>query len=339
MRRQRNNAMKKFLLKLCLYLLPFLVVLGAFLALEPYDYFGLRGGDSTYLSRPLSAVREMLREKPQNIILGDSRMANLNTDYIRELTGEEYMMLGFGGAQTGELLELFWYAAEHCELEKVVFGLNLYSSCGEQSAGRIPAVIDRAEDPADFVFNANIWLEAINNGKMKLVNLAATLLGRSDMMQFHEDPTDFTLPQTVSDARGEVYRSDLEAYCEILKVQLQPTSEIEDQLLVRIGEMITYCKDNGIELIIVYPPMHQSVQQLVVDAQGLDVQMEKYKRFIAAQGVAVYDMEFDSEFTRCEDNFFDGYHLMNSRKQYFAELLFTDIEAECIRRYLPTETQ
>ncbi|MBQ9959046.1 MAG: hypothetical protein IJP01_01700, partial [Oscillospiraceae bacterium] len=271
--------MKRFLLKLCLYLLPFLVILGAFLALEPYDYFGLRGGDSTYLSRPLSAVREMMREKPKNIILGDSRMANLNTDYIYELTGEEYMMLGFGGAQTGELLELFWYAAEHCELEKVVFGLNLYSSCGEQGAGRIPAVIERAEDPADFVFNANTWLEAINNGKMKLVNLAATLLGRPDMMQFHEDPTNFTLPQTVSDARGEVYRADLEAYCEILKIGLTPQSEVQQQLLNRIGEVIDYCEENGIELIFVYPPMHVSVMDLVINAQGLNAQMEKYKTY------------------------------------------------------------
>ena len=46
--------MRKFLSKLCLYLLPFALILGVFLALEPYDYFGLRGGDSTYLSRPLS---------------------------------------------------------------------------------------------------------------------------------------------------------------------------------------------------------------------------------------------------------------------------------------------
>ena len=331
--------MKKFLSKLCLYLLPFALILGVFLALEPYDYFGLRGGDSTYLSRPLSTVRELQREKPENIILGDSRMANLNTDYIYELTGEEYMMLGFGGAQTGELLELFWYAAEHCELEKVVFGINLYSSCGEQTAGRIPAVIERAENPADFLLNANIWLEAINNGKMKLMNLAAKLLSRPELMQFHEDPTDFTLPQSVSPERGETYRADLEAYCEILKANLRPESEVEDQLLVRIAEMIDYCKQNGIELIIVYPPMHMSVAELVVQAQGLQPQMDKYKSFIRARGVTVYDMEFDSEFTRCEDNFFDGYHLMNSRKQYLAELLFTDIEAECIRRYLPTDTQ
>ena len=219
--------MKKFLSKLFLYLLPFVLVLSLFLALEPYDYFGLRGGDSTYLSRPLSTVRELQRENPKNIILGDSRMANLNTDYIYELTGEEYMMLGFGGAQTGELLELFWYAAEHCELEKVVFGINLYSSCGPQDAGRIPAVIERAESTADFLLNANVWLEAINNGKVKLINLAAKLLSRPDIMQFHEDPTDYTLPQDIPQQRGIKYRADLEAYCDILKVLLPASSVIE----------------------------------------------------------------------------------------------------------------
>ena len=330
--------MKKFLSKLCLYLLPFVLILGVFLALEPYDYFGLRGGDSTYLSRPLSTVRELQREKPENIILGDSRMANLSTDYIYELTGEEYMMLGFGGAQTGELLEMFWYAAEHCELEKVVFGINLYTSCGEQDAGRMPAMIERAENPADFLFNANVWLEAINNGKMKLMNLAAKLLSRPDMMQYHEDPTDYTLPQQIPQERGEKYRADLEAYCEILKVNLHPESEIEDQLVQRLGEVIDYCEENGIELIFVYPPMQESVMELVVEAQGLDAQMRKYKEYLAARAT-VYDMEFRNSFTQNEANFFDGYHLANPMKQYLVEVLFTDIEADCIRRYLPTDTQ
>ena len=50
--------MKKFLSKLCLYLLPFALILGVFLALEPYDYFGLRGGDSTRKKKLLEKQKE-----------------------------------------------------------------------------------------------------------------------------------------------------------------------------------------------------------------------------------------------------------------------------------------
>ena len=76
--------MKKVLKKLILYVLPFLLIFGLFLAFEPYDYFGLRGGDSDYLCKPLSSVRELVLTHPENIVLGDSRMANLNMDLAEQ---------------------------------------------------------------------------------------------------------------------------------------------------------------------------------------------------------------------------------------------------------------
>ena len=50
---------------------------------------------------------------------------------------------------------------------------------------------------------------------------------------------------------------------------------------------------------------------------------------------AVYDLEFVNAFTSNEDKFYDGFHLMGEQKKYLAELIFTDIESEAIRRTTP----
>jgi len=328
-----GTGLKKVLKKLILYVLPFLLIFGLFLAFEPYDYFGLRGGDSDYLCKPLSSVRELVLTHPENIVLGDSRMANLNMDLAEQFAGEPYMMLGFGGAQTGELVELFWYAAEHTQLKKVIFGLNLYSSIDAQEAGRIPAVIEQAEDPAKFILHAGHWLEAINSAKMKAFNLLWSLTGHPERMEFPEDPTDYSRPQDIPAEMGEKYRLNLEEYRELLRTNMGEHPVVRQETVDKLREVVEYCDANGIEIIFVYPPMHISVYELY-EEMGLLPEAEKYKSYLRT-AAEVYDMEFPNSFTENDDNFYDGFHLPNTVKPYLVELIFTDVQADCIRRTKP----
>lgn len=324
--------LKNVLKKLIIYTVPFLLLLGIFFAFEPYDYFFLRG-DSEYLCKPLSSVRELLMSHPSNIILGDSRMANLNMDLVEEITGERYTMLGFGGAQTGELIELFWYAAEHTELKKVMFGINLYSTIGEQTAGRIPSVIEQAENPGKFILNAAHWLEALNVAKTKALNRVWDLTGHPERKEFPEDPTDYTAPQNVPTEMGEKYRLDIEEYREVIRTNFGSAPAVEDKTVDELKKIVAYCEEKGIDLVFVYPPMHASIYELYEELDILK-EGEKYKGYLRT-AAKVCDFEFLNEFTQNDDNFYDGYHLQNPLKPYLAQVLFTDMEAECIRRTTP----
>ena len=71
--------MKKLVRKLAIFLIPFALALVFFFVFEPYDYFAVKG-DAVYGSMPLSSMRQLKKERPANIILGDSRMANIDTD-------------------------------------------------------------------------------------------------------------------------------------------------------------------------------------------------------------------------------------------------------------------
>ena len=304
-----------------------------FVVFEPYDYFGLRGGESEYLCKPLSSVRELLHDHPENIVLGDSRMANLNMDLAEEMAGEPYTMLGFGGAQTGELIELFWYATEHTELKKVVFGINLYSTIDEQGPGRIPLIIEQAEDPAAFILHAGHWLGAINAAKTKLMNSMWSALGQPERMTFPEDPTDYSRKQDIPQEMGEKYRKNLEDYRDLIRKNFGPAPEVRQETVDKLIEVVEYCNANGIEIVFVYPPIHISIYELYEEMDILK-EAEKYKGQLRAIAPSI-DFEFPNSFTENDDNFYDGYHLPNTVKPYLVELVFTDLPADCVRRTTP----
>ncbi len=327
--------MQKLLKKTAIFLIPFLIVFLLFFLLEPFDYFGLKH-NATYLSKPLSAMREVRNEQPANIILGDSRMANLNVAYIEELTGEDWTMLGFGGASLGECIELFWYATEHTALERCVFGVNFYSSGGEQGVGRIPLVQGQADNLFTFVSNFNNWLEVVNAAKYRTKNLLAGLLDKPAWLEYPEDPTTFDLVP-VSDEMGETYHKYLEDYAAVLRNQLGDSWFVAPETLQKLYEVADYCDGHGIALTFVFPPMIDSVFELVLSPMGIEADVEALKQALLDRA-PVFDLQFRNAFSADDANFHDGFHLAGPQKKLLAELIFTDVESEYIVRYHRGET-
>ena len=294
--------MKRIFRKCCIFLIPFLVVFLLFFWLEPFDYFGLKH-NATYLSKPLSAMREVRNEQPANIILGDSRMANLNIEYIEELTGQNWTMLGFGGASLGECIELFWYATEHTEMKQCVFGINFYSSGGEQGVGRIPLVQGQADHLLTFVSNFNNWLEVVNVIKYQTKNLLAEWLDKPEWLEYPEDPTTFDLVP-VSDEMGEQYHQYLEDYAAVIRGQLGDSWSMQPETLEKLFAVIDYCEENDIELIFVFPPMSDSVFDLVVTPMGIEPAIDALKQALIDRAT-VYDLQFRKAFSAEDANFHD----------------------------------
>ncbi len=310
----------RLLKKLAIFIVPFIILFLLFFIFEPYDYFCVKG-DAIYLSRPLSSMREVRKNKPGNIIFGDSQMANLNVEYIEEITGEDYSTLAFGGASLRENLDLFQYATENTELKKVVFGVSFYSlgKYGEDS--RIPNVLEQVNNPFKFVANFNYWLEALNTVKYKTVNAAADVLGKPELKSYPENPTLFDAPQDIPSERGTVYRKNLEDYAETICEQFPQGYSIKPEVYTELQKLIDYCDENGIELIFVFPPMHQSISTNVIEPLSIEKDIEEAKEFLKSRAT-VYDFEYVNAFTENEDNFYDGFHLANAQKKFFAEMLF-----------------
>ncbi|MEG2525284.1 MAG: hypothetical protein RSB03_06820, partial [Oscillospiraceae bacterium] len=292
--------MKKFIKNLAIFSLPFILVLLVFFAFEPYDYFCVRG-DATYLSKPLSAMRKIIIQKPDKIILGDSRMANLNTDYIEQISAKRYEMVGFGGSTLGEQLELFWFCTEHTELKKVVFGVSFYMCRGDQTAGRIPVVERQATSTYSFLTSFGNWLEAGNAIKYKTKNLAAAAFGRPEWLEYPEDPNALVVDANPTSERGEKYRQDLEDYAILIYGGVQGYS-IAPETYKQISKVIDYCEEHHIELQFVIPPMHESIFEMATEPCGVEPYRVQLLNFLKSRAT-VYDMEYLNDFTRDENNF------------------------------------
>ncbi|NLL91240.1 MAG: hypothetical protein GX222_02325 [Ruminococcaceae bacterium] len=319
--------MKKLITKTLLFLIPFAIMFLLFFVFETYDYFGLKG-NSHYLCNPLSNMRYAMNKKPSKIILGDSRMANLNADYIREVSGEDYGKLAFGGAQLGESIDMFWWATEYCELEKVVFGVNFYTSSGTQTGeDKVPWVERSKADALSVVKYAtgmNYWLQAMSNAKNSIMNAVYTAIGREDKIVLNEDPSrlvEVLPPQEM----GEKWRLNMENYASNDIYPAMSGFNIQPETYAALEEIIDYCEEKDIDLIFVFPPVHEVIFERVIIPLDLFDELAEFKQFFIDRAT-VYDMEIRSEFTSAPDSFYDGFHMLLDGKMLFARMLFTDTE-------------
>lgn len=324
--------MKKLLKKFCIYLIPFIVIALLFFLFSPYDYLSLRGY-TNYEAKPLTDMRLLMKEQPDSIILGDSRMANLNVDYINEITGEHYVSLAFGGANLGESVALFWFATEHTQLKKVVFGVGWYTSNGEQPAGNIPRRVQEATNPWKFFSSYNNWTFTLHRIRVSLHNFAANSLGMTALAIDDPDPRSLDTPVPQFPWTG-TFRQDLYDSGFIIFSNLEDIGyELRQDTLDQLGEVIDYCGQNDIEIIFVFPPMHDVLFLTVTPRLGIDVYREQYKEYLIARAT-VYDLEFRNAFNSNDMNFVDAFHLTGAGKKWLAEVIFTDLESPYIIRYI-----
>lgn len=311
----------KLLRKILIYLAPFALLLALFVAFEPYDYWGLKGS-SRYYARSVSGLRELLRERPENIVLGDSRMANLNADYIEQVSGERWTMLCYGGATLNENIEQFWFASERTDLKKVVFGVNFYNlSDIHYAEGRFEAAEEKALYPSKFLLNFDVWLDALGNFEVALSNAWADITGDESARLTVDDPSSLEQnAQPPDQYTADGYRIDLQDYAYTIYSQCEGYKGAVNYL-ARLDEIIDYCDANGIEITFILPNSNRAIWDFVIKPMGIDFYIDIYKDRLKSRAT-VLDMEFDNEYAASDALFYDGFHFVRDEKMRLARVFF-----------------
>ncbi|MEO5616699.1 MAG: hypothetical protein ABIS67_02930 [Candidatus Eisenbacteria bacterium] len=125
--------MRRLALKTFLILLPFALAAGVVAWVDPFAYFPWNAGakdpareDIAYRLSPTLWKLAAFRHAPApHLLLGDSRMASLDTGRIASLTGEPFANLGYGGGSLDEAIRTFWFADARMPLRSATFGINL----------------------------------------------------------------------------------------------------------------------------------------------------------------------------------------------------------------------
>lgn len=315
--------LKRIIKKLLIFIIPFVLGVAFFVAFEPYNYWLIKD-NSSYLGRAVYSVRRLKSGRCKNIILGNSLMANWNEDYIEQISGVDYDNLAYGGASLYETVEEFWYAAEHCDLERVVIGVNFYTMNTEmRSETRFQNTVKLAENPLSFIGGASYWSDAITNFNVKGVNLIADVTGNEQYRRRVDDPS--SMNQNLSTEEIAIYnqageREDIKAYGATIYDQCAEYGFNFDYIDA-LTEIADYCNDNDIEIIFVISNCNKVLWDNVIYKVGLESYMAKYKDALKSCAT-VYDFEFDNEQAANDDVYLDGMHLVRDEKMRLIRVVF-----------------
>ena len=278
--------MKRFCKKIVILLLPLVLYYAAFIMMDPFNYFDLSFKE-TFLSstEPLPKMRQVMRGNIQNVLLGDSRTSHFDTDYLYEITGDQYYNLGFGGASLKEEIDLFWWAAKYNKLEKVVLQTGFWTVNKGYAGDRIPSLQSVAENPIRILLN---W--SCHKASWKHLK---TIYSKSGGPLVYTD-----------EERAE----NLRYYAEEIIYPVAAKYETDWDDIEALRDIGQYCEENGITFIVIFPPLDQSIWDIVITPLGLYEEMELAKKTISEFAV-VYDMEYPEMDAYSQGDYVDGFHM------------------------------
>jgi len=307
--------MLKLCKKLAIVLLPIMIYFAIFVYFEPYNYFGIKQSEYTGDSA-IVRVRNYNADPADVIILGDSKLAHFDMEKVQSLVGKKVGQLSFGGASFNESIDLFYYAVEqNPDIHTVYFGASFYTLNKSYYKDRMSSIETIAENPFAYMLNFNYNVEMLNEIKW-------FLMGEENVASEHHK--EWTHEELYNeDGTKRKYRLNLTEYADtIYGVCTAVPYEVDTEDVDRYIEMAKYCKDNGIRLITVMPPMEDSLKELVVEPLGIDKHILQFIEDVSPY-TEVINFEYNEVNPFTQEQFFDGFHLDTySGLPIFTEMLF-----------------
>ena len=307
MRSEQKRSAAALLGRLGLFLLPVVLYFLLFLRFEPYNYFGLQN-NATESDQIIYRVRHFLAEPQDVLLLGDSRMAHMDTDEIESLLGRPVSNLAFGGAAENEMIDLAEYALEtNPDVDTIYLEVSFYTLNAKYDKDRVSGIRTIVGNPLAYLFNFDYNLEMLNRLRM---TLQGAYLGVE--METAVDPVTGLLTYTEADYLDEngaplPYRRQLMEYNDTIR-PVCTGYQLNETTLERLTALAARCRAEGIRLVFVLPPVADSVYREIIVGLGIEPRLAKAVETLRATGAEVIDLEYSDRPALNESLFFDGFH-------------------------------
>lgn len=302
-RKAGAHGMLHILKRLALLLTPVYLWLAFFVAFEPNNYFGLKA--DTDSSQPVARVRAYQQEPGTRLIIGDSRLAHFDMDLVAEVSGQEWQNLAFGGASLRESLDLADFVLDSGnEVEEILFELSFYTVNANYDTDRFSALEETLNNPLAYCLNLEYNVNALTMF-MNTVNNTPDTIESGDW-----GPADYF------DEEGNAIplHWKLYQYPSLIDSKCSSWSVNEEELL-RLGDLARRCSEEGVKLTIALPPMAEIVRTEVCEKYAIDEKMQAdvlplLQEWSNDYGCTVLDYEWGGSCITDDDTqFFDGFHL------------------------------
>lgn len=281
----------KFLKKMAIFVLPFVLYSGAIVLIDPFNYFKVGSPVRNDLKEEISfklnyAMWKMFafRQDPSpDLLLGDSRMMDMDAEAISSLTEGRFYNFAYGGGSLKEAIATIRFADDLTHLESITIGLDLNSYNGSDVKDRVSEVLGAMDNPFLYITNNNVMISA-----WKL--MTSTVSGQAAQ-----------IGQPVGD-RDAFWQSQLDVTARVY------FSNYRDPVLYRtqLQEVAQLCREKEIKLSFIIFPSHKDLMDKI-RTYDLEEANRLMRSDLAALGT-VYDFAWENESTRSRDNFKDPYH-------------------------------
>ena len=312
--------MKHILRRAAPLFLPVLVWLAFFIAFEPNNYFGLKPATSS--TQPVARVREYQADPGRNLILGDSRLAHIDMDQAAQVSGRQWQNLAFGGASLKETLDLADYILDSGNpVDELVLSVSFYTLNQNYNTDRFQQLETTLKNPVAYCLNLEYNVNA-------LTVFLDTVRGTPDAVETGEwGPADYV----GDDGETLPVHYKLYVYPQSLIPRCRDWS-LSDQF-DRIARLAQRCRQQGVTLTVVLPPMADNVLTEVCEPYGIDTAMEQQvlpqlKDWAGEYGFRLLDYEWEDRPDFDDDTqFYDGFHLdeVHGLPQW-VEMLFSQLK-------------
>jgi hypothetical protein len=282
--------MKKLVLKLFFFSIPFIIVALIIIRIDPYNYFSWdpqKTVNEKKIARKLNYVLYNLvkykRNPSSNILLGDSRMGIVNSENILKITGEKYYNFYYGGGTLPEMIETFWFATKCTQIKNAYFGVSFYHFNAYNQDNRVTDAVSILNNPLLYLVNRNVLNATIQILRTKITQQSPQI-GKPPMN------------------REKFWNYQLNAIPRIFYENYKYSKKWYRDL----EQISEFCRKNNIKLKFIVLPVHTQMQAKIYD-YGLSGEYEAYLRDLSKLAV-VYDFNIANSWTDDKNNFDDPFH-------------------------------
>lgn len=285
--------MRKLFLKSTLFIFPFILYCSFIVLVDPFNFFStvpsivptqVKESSSRTFNEALWRLIEYRDIDANNLLIGDSRMMNLDIDLIEEISGEEFYNLGYGGATLRDLISTFWYAVDESDFDHVYFGIAFDDYNKFDQRDNISHLTQMMENPLLYIFNRSVFRVAILNFR--------------DMRR-----KEYTIQGVPEFSKEEFWQQQLE----YARVHRFGRYQYPKGYYTELKKIADYCAENNIELQFIIFPSHIDVHQVIIDNNLLADEI-RFKQDLDDLAQLIDFDAMDSLWIKNKKNFRDPFH-------------------------------
>lgn len=297
---------KRFIIKLIALAAPLAIIASLVIGVDPFGRFrAIDASEDGARYRLARLLNEQLwkelrfREKPQaSIILGDSRANHIPGDAIERLTGHRHFNFSYGGGSLAEAIATFWYADSLTALERVVIVVGLENYNASKNINRVEEGLRMVESAPRYLVSLDV-LRATWRVLLDRVIPQEHTAGRPTM------------------SREEFWRYQLEYTAPFwYRSYIYPTEFVGE-----LEAIAAHCKERGIELMFVIPPMHRDMLDKLEEF-GREPDLDAMRRDFARLG-ELRDLLTVPSLTEDRALYGDPVHLRSDNQYLVAEAIWS----------------